>query len=127
VKQRSVSQSVSLSIAKSEWYTASELGKELLYLRILSTVAFCTCMRNRAQLSRWRIRVTETGRDTVTLIRVSNVVDQLVKDHIVNLVHFRTNRVADSLTKNLPAPAFEQHRATMLGEGVAPFSAMCRI
>ena len=28
----------------------------------------------------------------------------------------------------LPAPAFEQHRATMLGEDEAPFSAMmCRV
>ncbi len=35
LKQRSVSQSVSLSTAKSEWYTASEPGKELLYLRII--------------------------------------------------------------------------------------------
>jgi hypothetical protein len=36
--------------------------------------------------------------------------------------------VADALTKNLPVPAFEQHRATMLGEDEAPFSAMlCRV
>jgi hypothetical protein len=28
----------------------------------------------------------------------------------------------------LPAPTFEQHRATMLGENEAPFSAMmCRV
>ena len=51
--------------------------------------------------------------------------DQLVKDRIVKLVQCRTNKmVADALTKNLPAPAFEQHRATMLGEDEAPFSAM---
>jgi hypothetical protein len=36
--------------------------------------------------------------------------------------------VADALTKNLPAPAFEQHRATMLGEDEAAFLAMmCRV
>jgi hypothetical protein len=42
-------------------------------------------------------------------------VDQLVKDRIVKLVQCRTYKmVADALTKNLPAPAFEQHRATMV-------------
>jgi hypothetical protein len=35
--------------------------------------------------------------------------------------------VADALTKNLPAPAFEQNRTVMLGEDEAPFTAMmCR-
>jgi hypothetical protein len=55
-------------------------------------------------------------------------VDQLVKDRIVKLQQCRTNKmVADALTKNLPAPAFEQHRATMLGEDEASLSAMlCR-
>jgi len=55
--------------------------------------------------------------------------DQLIKDRIVKLVQCRTNKmVADALTKNLSAPAFEQHRATMLGEDEAPFSAMmCRV
>ena len=52
-------------------------------------------------------------------------VDQLVKDHTIKLVQCRTNKmVADALTKNLPAPAFEQHRAVMLGEDEAPFTAM---
>jgi hypothetical protein len=32
--------------------------------------------------------------------------------------------VADALKKNLPAPAFEQHRATMLEEDKSPFSVM---
>jgi hypothetical protein len=56
-------------------------------------------------------------------------VDQLVKDRIVKPVQCRTNKmVADALTKNLQAPAFEQHRATMLGEDDAQFSAMmCRV
>ncbi len=54
---------------------------------------------------------------------------QLVKDRIVKLVQCKTNKtVADALTKNLPAPAFEQHIATMLGEDEAPFTAMmCRV
>jgi hypothetical protein len=56
-------------------------------------------------------------------------VDQLVKDRIVKLVQCRTNKMAaDALTKNLSALAFEQHRATMLGEDETPFSAMmCRV
>ena len=56
-------------------------------------------------------------------------VDQLVKECIVKLVQCRTNKmVADALTKNLQAPAFEQHRATMLGEDESPFSSMmCRV
>jgi hypothetical protein len=55
-------------------------------------------------------------------------VDQLVKDRIVKLVQCRTNKmVVDALTKNLSAPVFEHHRATML-EDEAPFSAMmCRV
>ncbi len=48
-------------------------------------------------------------------------VDQLIKDRI-KLVNCRANKmVADALTKNLPASAFEQHRTTMLGEDEAPF------
>jgi len=54
-------------------------------------------------------------------------VDQLVKDRIIKLVQC-SKMVADALTKNLPAPAFEHHRTTMLGEDEAPFSAMmCRM
>ena len=55
-------------------------------------------------------------------------VDQLVKDRIVKLQQCRTNKMAaDAPTKNLPAPAFEQHRATMLGEDETSLSAMlCR-
>jgi hypothetical protein len=52
-------------------------------------------------------------------------VDQLVKDHTIKLVKYRTNKmVADALTKNLPAPAFEQHRAVMLREDESPFTLM---
>jgi hypothetical protein len=100
VKQKSVS----LSTAESEWYAASEAGKEILYLRII--------MREFGH--------TDTR---------EHFVDQLVKDRIVKLVQCRTNKmVADALTKNLSAPAFEQHRATMLGEDETPFSAMmCRV
>ena len=84
-------------------------------------------MRTCAQLLRWqRTQVIERGRDTDAR---EHFVDQLVKDRIIKLVQCRTNKmVADALAKNLPAPAFEQHRATMLGEDEAPFSAMmCRV
>ncbi len=78
------------------------------------------------QLSRWqRTQVIERGRIDTR----EHFADQLIKDRIVKLVQCRTNKmVADALTKNLSAPAFEQHRATMLGEDEAPFSAMmCRV
>ena len=54
-----------------------------------------------------------------------NFVDQLLKDHTIKLVKYRTSKmVADALTKNLPAPAFEQHRAVMLREDESPFTLM---
>jgi hypothetical protein len=43
----------------------------------------------------------------------------------IKLVQCRTNKmVADALTKNLPAPAFDQNKAVMLGEDEAPFTVM---
>ena len=55
------------------------------------------------------------------------LVDQL-KDRLVKQQQYRTNKmVADALTKNLPVPASEQHRVTMmggLGEDEVFFSAM---
>jgi len=82
VKQKSVS----LSTAESEWYAASEAGKELLYLRII--------MREFGFPQLGPMHLYEDSRAVIA-----------------------TNKmVADALTKNLPAPAFEQHRATMLGE-----------
>ena len=129
VKQKSVS----LSTAESEWYAASEAGKELLYLRII--------MRDFGFLQHGPSYLYEDSRAVICMAENpsnrkgarhidtrEHFVDQLVKDRIVKLQQCRTNKmVADALTKNLPAPAFEQHRATMLGEDEAPFSAMlCR-
>jgi hypothetical protein len=130
VKQKSVS----LSTAESEWYAASEAGKELLYLRII--------MREFGFPQNWPSHLYEDSRAVIAMAENpsnrkgarhidtrEHFVDQLVKDHIIKLVPCRTNKmVADALTKNLPAPAFEQHRAVMLGEDEAPFTAMmCRI
>jgi len=128
--------SVSLSTAESEWYAACEAGKELLYLRII--------MREFGFPQLGPMHLYEDSRAVIAMAEnTSNrkgarhidtrehFVDQLVKDRdrIIKLVQCRTNKmVADELTKNLPAPAFEQHRATMLGEDEAPFSAMmCRV
>jgi hypothetical protein len=130
VKQKSVS----LSTAESEWYAASEAGKELLYLRII--------MREFGFPQIWPSHLYEDSRAVIAMAENpsnrkgarhidtrGHFIDQLVKDHIIKLVPCRTNKmVADALTKNLPAPAFEQHRAVMLGEDEAPFTAMmCRI
>jgi hypothetical protein len=130
VKQKSVS----LSPAESEWYATSEAGKELLYLRII--------MRDFGSLN-WVL--PQLCEDSCAVICMAenpsnrkgarhidtreHFVDQLVKEHIVKLMQCKPNKmVADAMTKNSPAPAFEQHRATMMGEDEAPFSAMiCRV
>jgi hypothetical protein len=123
---------VSLSTAKSEWCAASEAGKELLYLRII--------MREFGFPQLGPMYLYEDSREVIAMAENpcnrkgvrhidtrEHFVDQLVKDSIVKLVQCRTNKmVADALTMDLPAPAFEQHRATMSGEDEAPFSAMMR-
>jgi hypothetical protein len=123
VSWKSVKQkSVSLSTAESEWYAASEAGKELLYLRII--------MREFGFPQLGPMHLYEDSRAVIAMAENpcnrkgarhigtrEHFVDQLVKDRIVKLVQCRTNKmVADALTENLPAPAFEQDRATMLGE-----------
>ena len=83
-------------------------------------------MNTRAPSSAWR-RILAIGREHAISTRVNT--SWTNSDRIVKLQQCRTNKmVADALTKNLPAPVFEQHRATMLGEDEAPFSAMlCRV
>ncbi len=130
VKQKSVS----LSTVESEWYAASETGKELLYLRIIMREfgfpqlgTMCLYEDSRAVITMAENPSNQKGVGHINTRE--HFVDQLVKDRIVKLVQCRTNKmVADALTKNLQAPGFEQHRATMLGEDEAPFSAMmCRV
>ncbi len=125
---------VSLSTAESEWYASSEAGKELLYMRIIMREFGFPQLGPMLlyQDSRTVIAMTENPSNRKGALHIDtreHFVDQLVKDRIVKLVQCRTNKtVADALTKNLPAPAFEQHRATMLGEDEPPFlTMMCRV
>ena len=104
----------------SEWYAASEAGKELLYLRIIMR-EFGFPQLGPMYLyedSRAFIAMAENPSNRKGARHIDTreyFVDQLVKDRIVKLVQCRTYKmVADALTKNLPAPAFEQHRATMV-------------
>jgi hypothetical protein len=131
VKQKSVS----LNTAESEWYAASEAGKEFLYLRIIMREFGFPQLAGPMHLyedSRAVIAMAEYPSNRKGARHIDtreHFVDQLVKDRIVKLVQCRTNKiVADALTKNLPAPAFEHHRTTMLGEDELPFSVMmCRV
>jgi hypothetical protein len=130
VKQKSVS----LSTAESEWYAGNEAGKELLYLRIIIR-EFGFPLLGPMQLhedSHAVIAMAENPSNRKGARHIDtreHFVDHLVKDRIFKMVQCRTNKmVADALTKNFPAPAFEQCMATILGEDKAPFSAMmCRV
>ena len=130
VYSRRVYLSDTLSTAESEWYAASEAGKELLYLRIIMREFGFPHLgpMHLYEDSRAVIAMAENPRRRNGARHIDtreHFVDQHVKDRIVKLVQCRTNKmVADALTKNLSAPVFEQHRATMLGEDEAPFSAM---
>jgi hypothetical protein len=126
VKQKSVS----LSTAESEWYAASEAGKELLYLREFGFPQLWSSYLYEDSRAVIAMAENPSNRKGARHIYTrEHFVDQLVKHHTIKLVQCRTNKmVADALTKNLPAPAFEQHRAVMLGEDEAPFTAMmCRV
>ena len=102
---------MSLSTAESEWYAASEAGRELLYLRII--------MREFGFPQLGPMHLYEDSRAVIAMAENpsnrkgarhidtrEHFVDQLVKDRIIKLAQCRTNKmVADALTKNLPAPA----------------------
>ena len=97
VKQKSVS----LSTAESEWYAASEAGKELLYLRII--------MREFGFPQLGPMYLYEDSRAVIAMAENpsnrkgarhidtrEHFVDQLVKDRIVKLVRCKPNKmVAD--------------------------------
>ena len=121
--------SVSLSTAESEWYAASEAGKEILYLRfILADFGFgqegptdlyedsraVICMAENP-VNRKASRHMDTRK---------HFIGQLVTDQIVKLLPCKTDKmVADALTKSLQGPTFRQHRARMMGNNDSPYSA----
>ena len=122
--------SVSLSTAESEWYAASEAGKEIIYLRyILHGFGFeqkkatplyedsraVICMAENP-VNRKASRHIDTRRHWI---------GEQVEQELIKLVECKTDKmVADALTKSLPGPAFKQHRSRMMGANEAPYRAM---
>jgi hypothetical protein len=119
--------SVTLSTSEVEYMSASEVGKEILYLRAL--------LRD---VGHEQLAPTDIYEDNLACIAMStNPVRRKSSRHIDIRVHFcrelytagvmrliplRTHlMVADVLTNNLPGPALSQHREVMLGH--APFYA----
>jgi hypothetical protein len=119
--------SVALSTSEAEYMAASEVGKEILYLRaILRDVGYA------------QTAPTNIYEDNLACIAMStNPVRRKSSRHIDIRVHFcrelyaagvmkliplRTHlMVADALTKSLPGPVLTQHREVMLGH--TPFFA----
>jgi hypothetical protein len=113
--------SVALSTSEAEYMAASEVDKEILYLRsILLDVGYA------------QTAPTNIYEDNLTCIAMStNPVRRKSSRHIDIRVHFcrelyaagvmkliplRTHlMVADVITKNLPGPVLTQHREVMLG------------
>ncbi len=88
--------SVSLSTIEAEWYAASEAGKEIVYLRsILNDFGF----EQVSPTLLYEVSRAVTG-------MAENPVNRKASRHIDT-----DNMVADALTKGLPAPAFEKHKA----------------
>jgi hypothetical protein len=119
--------SVALSTSEAEYMAASEVGKEILYLRAL--------LRD---VGHEQLAPTDIYEDNLACIAMStNPVRRKSSRHIDIRVHFcrelytagvmrliplRTHlMVADALTKSLPGPALSQHREVMLAH--APFYA----
>ncbi len=119
--------SVALSASESECMTASEVGKEIVYLRVI--------LRDVGHAPTVPTNIYE---DNLTCIAMStNPVRWKSSRHIDIRVHFcrelyagggmrliplRTHlMVADTLTKSLPDPVLIQHREVMLGH--TPFYA----
>ncbi len=114
--------SVSLSTAEAEWYVASEAGKEIVYLRsILNDFGFEQVSPSLLyEDSRAVIVMTETPVNRKASRHIDthkHFIGQLVEDKTIVLEQCATdNMVEDALTMGLPAPAFEKHKAKMLGK-----------
>ena len=119
--------SVALSTSEAEYMAASEVGKEILYLRAL--------LRD---VGHEQLAPTDIYEDNLACIAMStNPVRRKSSRHIDIRVHFcrelyttgvmrliplRTHlMVADALTKSLPGPALTKHREVMMGH--VPFYA----
>jgi hypothetical protein len=113
--------SVALSTSEAEYMAASEVGKEILYLRVI--------LRNVGYAQTAPTNIFE---DNLACIPMStNPVRRKSSHHIDIRVHFsrelyaagvmrliplRTHlMVADALIKSLPGPVLTQHREVMLG------------
>ncbi len=114
--------SVSLITTEAEWYATSDAGKEIVYLlSILNDFGFEPVSPTLIyEDSRAVIVMTENtvNRKTSRYIDTHKYfIEQLVEDKIIVLEQCATdNMVEDALTKGLPAPAFEKHKAKMLGK-----------
>ncbi len=110
-----------LSTAEAEWYATSEAGKEIVYLRsILNDFGFEPVSPTLLfEDSRAVIAMTENPVNRKASRHIDtrkHFIGQLVEDKTIVLEQCATdNMVADALTKGLPAPAFEKHKAKMLG------------
>jgi hypothetical protein len=114
--------SVSLSTAEAEWYAASEAGKETVYLRsILNDFGFEQVSPTLLyEDSRAVIVMAENPVNRKASRHIDtrkHFIGQLVEDKTIVLEHCATDHmVADTLTKGLPAPAFEKHKTKMIGK-----------
>jgi hypothetical protein len=119
--------SVALSTSEAEYMTVNEVGKEILYLRvILRDVGYtqtaltniyednlaCTAMSTNPVHRKFSRHID---------IRV-HFCHELYAAGVMKLIPLRTHlMVADTLTKSLPGPVLTQHREVMLGQ--TPFFA----
>ena len=126
--------SVSISTAESEWYAASEAGKEVVYLRaILHDFGFppagATQLFEDSRAVHCMAENPVNRKASRHIDTRKHFIGELVENGTIKLKHCKTDKmVADALTKNLPGPAFEQHRSRMMGECLEPFHALvCQV
>jgi hypothetical protein len=113
---------MSLSTTEAEWYTASESDKEIVYLRsILNDFGFEQVSPTLLyEDSRSVIFMSENPVNRKASPHINthkNYIGQLVEDKTIVFEQCATDyMVTDALTKGLPAPAFEKHKAKILGK-----------
>jgi hypothetical protein len=113
--------SVALSTSEVEYMTASEVGKEILYLRvILHDVGYTQTPSTNIyedNLSSITVSTNPVRRKSSRHIDIHvYFCRELYAAGVMNLIPLRTHlMVADALTKSLPGPVLTQHREVMLG------------